>query len=129
VSDFGDFDSDDAYDLEPPAEEQVAYKLHDLRVAVDQLVGEHDLPRWDDLSRGAQDMSLGIAGVIVRYIVAHEPEDPAQLARTLHDARRFVATSPLPPWDQLEPDDRQIGIDLMSIILDWLERQGALDAA
>lgn len=126
---FGDWNADDSFDTEPPDEEQVTYKLHALRVAIDQLVGEHELPQWDDLSAGEQSMAHGIAGVIVRYIVDHEPEDPEQLARTLHNARRYVATSPLPPWDELPPDDRRIGIDLMAIILDWLRRQGALDAA
>lgn len=36
---FGDFDPDDAYDVEPPDAEQVARKLH-------QLEGG----RWDDLT-------------------------------------------------------------------------------
>jgi hypothetical protein len=129
VSDFGDFDIDDAWGTEPPDEEQVTYKLHELRLALDALAGAHDLPRWDDLDDGAQQMARGIAAVIVRYIVEREPETAADLARTLHNARRYVATSPLPPWDDLAPDDRQIGVDLMRLILEWLRRQGALDAA
>lgn len=123
---FGDFDGDDALDIEPPAPEQVSYKLHSLRVALDQLAGAQDLPQWDDLTPDTQAMALGIGAAIVDYIVAYEPENAEELARTLHNARRYVATSPLPPWDDLSADDRQVGIDLMGAILDWLERQGAL---
>ena len=125
---FGDWDPADAWGIEPPDEEQVTYKLHELRLALDQLGGDRGLPTWDQLDTGAQEMARGIGGVIVRYIIEREPEDATELARTLHDARRYVATSRLPTWDELEPDDRQIGVDLMQIILDWLRRQGALDA-
>jgi hypothetical protein len=34
MSDFGDFDSDDAVDLEPPDPEQVAMKLHQFRIDI-----------------------------------------------------------------------------------------------
>lgn len=129
MSDFGDFDPDDAYDKEPPDVEQVTYKLHALRRALDDLVGTFDLPVWDDLDPEAQAMAIEIGRAIVRYIIEREPEDAEQLARTLHEARRYVATSPLPPWEALPADDRQVGIDLMAIILAWLDRQGALDAA
>jgi hypothetical protein len=129
VTDFGDFDLDDAWGVEPPDEEQVTYKLHELRLAIDDLVGSHDLPRWDDLGPDAQEMARALGRAIVQYIIDFEPETGEQLARTLHEARRYVATTPLPAWDDLPPDDRQIGIDLMDIILEWLRRQGALDAA
>ena len=126
---FGDFEPDDAWGTEAPDEEQVTYKLHALREALDDLAGNNDLPKWDDLTPQAQQMARGIGGVIVRYILSNEPETAETLAHTLHDARRFVATSPLLPWHELTPDDREVGITLMQIILDWLERQGALAAA
>jgi hypothetical protein len=129
VSDFGDFDPDDAWALEPPDPEQVTYRLHHLRAELDLLAAGRDVPTWDQLDPDAQAMALGIGQAVVAYIVEREPEDAASLARTLHDARRYVATSPLPPWDELPADDRQVGIDLMQTILDWLARQGALDAA
>ena len=129
MSDFGDWDPDDAFDREPPDDDQVTYKLHELRIALDQLAGAQDLPGWDDLAPSAQAMARGIGHMIVDYIVAHEPETPEELARTLHNARRYVATSPLPAWDDLPADDRQVGIDLMAVILRWLERQGALGVA
>jgi hypothetical protein len=129
VSDFGDWEPDDAWDREPPDPEQVTYKLHDLRLALDQLAGDQGLPTWDELTADEQEMAMGIGRMIVDYILAREPELPDDLARTLHNARRFMATSRLPEWEQLDADDRQIGIALMSTILDWLRRQGALDAA
>lgn len=129
MSDFGDFDDDDAFANEPPDPEQVTYKLHQLRIELDVLAAGHGLPTWDDLSGGEQDMALGIGALIVKYILDNEPEDAESLARTLHNARRFVATVPLPPWDDLDGDDKAVGIALMDIILGWLRRQGALDAA
>lgn len=129
MTDFGDFDPDDAWGTEPPDPEQVTYKLHRVRVAIDELVGAHDLPRYEDLTPDAQAMAQSIGAMIVQYIVSFEPESAEELARTLHEARRYIATSPLPAWEDLPIDDRQIGIDLMSIILEWLQRQGALDVA
>jgi hypothetical protein len=129
VTDFGDFDPDDAWGVEPPDEEQVTYKVHELRLALDDLVGSFDLPRWEDLDPDAQAMARALGVAIVNYIITYEPETGEQLARTLHEARRYVATTPLPAWEDLSPDDRQVGIDLMQVILDWLQRQGALDAA
>lgn len=126
MTDFGDWDGPDAFDREPPDPEQVTYKLHALRLAIDALVGNHDLPVWDELTPEAQNMANGIGRAIVDYIIAYEPETGEQLAHILHDARRYVATTPLPAWEDLPADDRQIGIDLMTVILEWLERQGAL---
>lgn len=127
--DFGDWDDDDAFGTEPADPEQVTYKLHQLRLAIDDLVGSHDLPLWDDLGPDAQEMAMAIGRAIVQYILEHEPETGEELAKTLHEARRYVATSPLPPWEDLPADDRQVGIDLMQLILNWLTRQGATQVA
>jgi hypothetical protein len=125
-TDFGDWELDDALDQEPADPDQVAVRLHRLRVEVDALAGAAGLPMWDDLSPDAQEFAVGIGKVIVDYLISHDPDDPEPVARHLHEARRYLATSPLPPWDDLAPDDRQIGIDLMAILLNWLRRQGAL---
>jgi hypothetical protein len=45
VSDFGDFDPDDALDTEPADPEQVVRKWHRFRQD-----DEPDVPNWDDLS-------------------------------------------------------------------------------
>jgi hypothetical protein len=126
VSSFGDWDQDDALDHEPPAPEQVTYRLHDLRRELDALAGAADLPTWDELSGPEQDLALALGATIVSYIVSAEPDDPETLARTLHNARRYVASSRLAAWEDLDADDRQVGIALMGVVIGWLRRQGAL---
>jgi hypothetical protein len=126
MADFGDWEPDDALDHEPPDPEQVTYRMHRLRVEIDALAGARDLPRWEELSPDAQAMAQAIGAAIVAYVADADPDRPEDLARALHDARRFVATTPLAPWDDLAPDDRQVGIDLMAVILGWLAREGAL---
>lgn len=123
---FGDWDVEDAADHEPADPEQVSLRLHRLRTEIDLLAGENDLPTWDELSPEAQEMALGIGDVIVRFLTEHDPDDPELVARHLHDARRYVASSRLPTWDALSPDDKRVGIDLMSLLIAWLIRQGAL---
>ena len=126
MSDFGDWDSDDALDHEPPAPEQVSYKLHALRSELDALASGHELPTWDELEPPSQELALSIGELVVQYIVTHEPDRPEELARHLHEARRYVASSRLPRWEDLPPDDRQVGVELMAIVIRWLQRQGAL---
>lgn len=123
---FGDFDVDDAFDHEPPAPEQVTYRLHELRREIDALAGAADLPTWDELTEPEQQLALALGETIVDYIVSAEPDEPEALARTLHNARRYIASSRLPAWEALDDDDRQIGIALMGLIIGWLRRQGAL---
>jgi len=126
VSDFGDYEVDDAFDHEPPAPEQVTYRLHELRSEIDALAGAADLPTWDELTAPEQELALALGDTIVGYIISAEPDEPEALARTLHNARRYIASSRLPTWEALDADDRQIGIDLMGLIIGWLRRQGAL---
>lgn len=126
VSTFGDFEEDDALDHEPPAPEQVTFRLHRLRTEIDALTGASDLPTFDELTAPEQQLALALGDTIVAYIVSHEPDEPEALARTLHNARRYVASSRLPAWEELPPDDRQIGIELMRLLIGWLARQGAL---
>lgn len=126
MSDFGDFDDDDAYDVEPADPEQVAAKLHGLRVALDQLAGEQDLPRWVDLLPVERALAIGIAVAIVNWLTVNEPDSPEDAARHLHNVRRFLPTSTLPPWDELSEDERAVGIGLMAVLIAWLERQGAI---
>lgn len=123
---FGDFEVDDAFDHEPPAPEQVAYKLHALRREIDVLAAGAELPAFDDLEPEAQQLALGIGEVIVAFIVERNPDVPEDVARHLHEARRYMASSRLPPWEELPADDRQVGIALMALIIEWLRRQGAL---
>lgn len=123
---FGDFDVDDALDHEPPAPEQVTYKLHSIRREIDALTGAAELPTFDELSAGEQQLALALGETVVEYIIEAEPDRPDDLARTLHNARRYIASSRLDPWESLPADDRQVGIDLMALLIGWLRRQGAL---
>jgi len=125
MSTFGDFDSDDAFATEPPDDEQVAIRLHRLRVEVDALVGPIGQPTWDELTTAEQELAIAIGHDLVRWLLNHRP-DAEGAARSLHNVRRYLATTPLPAWDDLSDDERRIGIDLMQLIIDWLERQGAI---
>lgn len=125
MSDFGDYENDDAFDTAEPDPEQVAIKLHRLRLAVDQLAGAHNLYRWDDLSEPEQELAIAIGRSLTVWLVNHDPA-PVEAARSLHNVRRFIATSPLPEWDDLSDDERSIGIDLMTLIIRWLKRQGGI---
>jgi hypothetical protein len=123
---FGDWDPDDSLDHEPPAPEQVAYRIHRLRSEIDALAGAAGLPTFDELEAPSQELALALGDTIVRYLVDHDPDDPELVARHLHEARRYVASSRLPPWEDLPPDDRAIGVDLMGLLIGWLRRQGAI---
>jgi hypothetical protein len=63
VSDFGDFDPDDAYDTEPADPEQVARKLHTLRHGNDL---EPDT--WDELSDERRILLVLIAGRLLAWL-------------------------------------------------------------
>ena len=124
-STFGDFDLEDAWGTEPPDPEQVAMRLHHLRELVDELTGAAGLARWDDLSEPERELAIALGGDLVDWLLTHRPEAEGA-ARALHQERRHLATTPLPPWEDLSDDERRIGIDLMGIIIAWLERQGAV---
>jgi hypothetical protein len=126
VSDFGDYEDDDAFDREPADPEQVSFRLHRLRIEVDALAGSEDLPTFDELEPESQALALSIGDAIVDYIRTHEPDRPDELARHLHEARRYVASSRLARWEDLPEDDRAVGVALMSLLIGWLARQGAL---
>lgn len=123
--DFGDWDPDDSVDHEPPDAEQVSMRMHQLRVEIDALTGALSLATWDDLSVPERYLATAIGQALVDWLVSNDPT-PEAAANALHNVRRYIATSPLLPWDQLSDGDRQVGISLMTLIIDWLKRQGAL---
>jgi hypothetical protein len=124
---FGDIEPADAYSAGVgPAVEQVAMRLHELREYLDSVAGEHGLLRWDELTPAEQQLALAIGDVIVTHLAGHEPDAAEDSARNLHNVRRYWASSRLPAWEDLPPDDRQVGIDLMSAIINWLAREGTL---
>ena len=124
---FGDWEPADSLDREPPAPEQVTYRLHRLRIEVDALAGAAELPTWDELDVEERTIAMSMGATIVAYIVSRGPTvDPGDVARHLHGARRYVATMRLPAWDDLDPGDRRIGIEMMAVIVAWLREEGAL---
>ena len=120
---IGDYEAEDAFDREPPDPEQVAYKLHKLREAVDLLAGG-SLVTWDDLGTTEQATAFQQASGLVEWLQTHNAE-PVGLAEAVHEARRGPG-SPVPEWAALSGDERALAIGFMSIIIDWLTRQGAV---
>ena len=115
---FGDIELADVWDADPTIDPlQVARRLHSLRVQVDLLAGRQLAP-WHDLSTVERDRLTEFAHVIVDRIHEREPDNPALLARRVHEERTIQS------WDDLSPDEQQIAIDLMDLIVDWLEREG-----
>lgn len=125
MSDFGDWDDDDALDHEPPDHEQVTYKLHDLRVALDEFAGANGV-KWDDLTPGEQSLALALGQAVVDYVVTANPDLPEDAAKSLHNVRRYLSGNTLPAWDDMPQDDRDVGTAIMVILLAWLQRQGAI---
>lgn len=63
MSDFGDFDEDDALDTEPPDPDQVARKLHRLRAAE----GLEDRA-WDDLDYSERGRRTQLMAVLLMWL-------------------------------------------------------------
>lgn len=120
-TDFGDIELADAWDTDRTVDPlQLAMRLHRLRQEVDALAGGR-IDDWDDLSGGDRQLALLVATETVIYVYNREPDNPAVLAEHVHESRvNGVGRS----WDELTPDERQVGIDLMTLIVEWLEREG-----
>lgn len=56
--------------------------------------------------------------------VAGNVPDPVQVARRLHESRRWLGSLE-PEWDDLRPEERNIGVALMTAVLAWLIREGS----
>jgi hypothetical protein len=123
MSAFGDFDNDDAYDPSPPDPEQVTYHLHRLRTDVDLLAGG-ELVDWDHLGTTEQASEFAQGASLVDWVTTHA-HDPEETARAVHSARQ-ARTAGLPDWDSLSPDDRAIGVALIRLMIEWLEREGGI---
>ena len=116
---FGDIELADVWDADPDIDPlQVAIRLHELRVLVDILAGHDDLAPWHELSEPLRERLEVSAVIIVDLVAEREPDDPSVLARRVHEERSLQA------WDDLAPDEQQIAIDLMDLIVAWLEEQG-----
>lgn len=118
MTDFGDIELADAWDLERRiAPEQLAMRLHRLRVEVDALAG-HVTPDWEDVDPDDRDEATAVAVDVVAFVFMREPDNPALLAEHIHESSNGR------PWSALTDDERQIAIDLTILLLEWLEREG-----
>lgn len=50
--------------------------------------------------------------------------DPEQVARRLHDERRFLGSGE-PDWDDLSQVEREVGIAMILALLLWLNSEGS----
>jgi len=55
--------------------------------------------------------------------VANSIPDPEQVARHLHEERRWIGSGE-PDWDHLDDETRMVGELLIQILLEWLLREG-----
>ena len=109
---FGDIERADCFDADPTiAPEQVAYFIHRLRQRVEALAG-HELGRWRTLSRRDQDAALLIADRLVDEVEAGN-RNPATIASAVVGLR----------WPDLTGPERQIAIDIVDLVLDWLAKE------
>lgn len=63
MSDFGDFDPDDALDTEPPDAEQVARRLHHYR-----LERARETRGFDELDLAEQTILVAIAAALIAWL-------------------------------------------------------------
>ena len=63
MSDFGDFDHDDAFDNEPADPEQVAIKLHKLRVEN----GLESIP-WEEFSHSRRSTMILVVAALLAWM-------------------------------------------------------------
>lgn len=123
---FGDIEPDDVWCADgDPDPEQVAYRLHELRRYIDQLACQ-DPGAFDDLDPDEQTLAVAIGVVIVDWLVNTDPDHPELTARQLHNVRRYWSGNAMPTWDELPDDHRDLAVDLMRQIIDWLRAEGTL---
>ena len=122
MSDFGDIERADTFDADPTiASEQVAMRLHKLRGVVEFIEGR-TIDVWRDLSDDERAHVVAGGAAVAEHVGEREPDNPAILAEFVHSVR--VDREGGRRWGELSPDERQIAIDLLDLILDWLEKEG-----
>ena len=63
MTDFGDFEDDDAFDTEPADPEQVARKLHRIRREYGQEVFA-----WEDLDDGGRAVRVAVVTLLLAWL-------------------------------------------------------------
>lgn len=116
---FGDFDIDDAWADEPADPEQVAMRLHELRIYLEEAAGD-DLAAWDALSEGERAVCITIG----TRLIASAKDNPDSVPQDVHEAVIFFSQQP--EWADLDDASRAVGVALMDDILMWFARQGSV---
>lgn len=119
-----DIERADTWDAdETIAAEQVTYRIHRLRAQVD-LLGGVDTPKFSDLTDVEQELAMAIGAVVVKWIIEREPDNPAVIAEQIHNVRVYLSRGVVRDWNELSGDERQVSIDLIRLVLKWLEKEG-----
>lgn len=124
MSDFGDIEPDDAYDHEPADPEQVAMRLHRFRSELEELIGNGKLPPFHTLDLAEQTRLISVATREVDWLATHAA-DALALAIAVHEYRRTQDPT-LDEWDDLSDDHKELAIELMRLVINWLRREGAI---
>lgn len=120
---FGDFDQDDQFAADgEPAPQQVAFRLHELRMLLEELAGYGSV-RWEDLTPEEQDIGYDLCVFLVPVIL----EDPNvdSMTYALHELRE-VLDDLVPPWHLLTEEEKVVAQSLMIWTLEWLVKEGAV---
>jgi hypothetical protein len=119
MSDFGDFDDDDAFDPSGHAEAfQVARFLHDELRQLDG-VGEW----WGSLSDEQRAIGEALMADLLPFEATHDV-DPIEGAHHLQAVRHALDPLGADDWDDLTDEERQLAIDLVRDVLAMLRREG-----
>lgn len=122
---FGDDDVEDAYvEGNVPDPEHVARRLHELAAYLDALAGRGGAAPFDDLTPNERTLAASVGDVIAEWIATHEPDDAAALAAELHAVRRYWTRNALARWEDLAPEERELAVELMRHVVEWLQREG-----
>ena len=118
MSTFGDIERADTWDADATiAPEQVAYRLHRIRQQIEVLVGRPTV-RFRDLSDQDQTRLMHFGELLASQLRTKEPDNPALIAQTIHDILDERK------WDALTGDERQIAVDIIDLIVTWLNKEG-----
>lgn len=113
----------DVVDIDPM---QVGIRLHELRVAIEELAGVDPQMYWD-LSQSERVLCDSIGEAIAEHFIANPAENAVAMARSIHNVRAYLAElfgDGLIPWEELEADQRDLGIRISQEIIDWLKKEG-----
>jgi hypothetical protein len=117
---FGDIEPEDVFDAAGhPDPEQVARRLHEIISALRVLSGGVPLPPWHLWDR--RGLEIAAIAPSVDNLTLGNADD---FAETLHEERRIL--DPLPAWDDLTAEEREVATSIAHLIIAWLLAEGSL---